>query len=281
MPITLIMKVILFGSTGMLGSYVLNTLKEDYKMVVINRDNYDIVCDEWSKLEYLIKTNIKENDIIINCAGIIPQKYNDESIGLYVKVNTLFPHKLNEISKKYNMRFVHITTDCVYDGYKGNYIVSDCHSTTKIYGISKSLGEPTESTIIRTSIIGEELLGKNSFIEWVKKNKMRELNGYTNHHWNGVTCYTLSKIIKQMLDESIFWEGIKHIHSPDIVTKYDLFCYINEIYDLSINVIPFEDKISKNMTLYDPEPLFKIDNIYNQITEQKNQFANSLFESKV
>jgi len=233
----------------MLGRYVYNILKDEYNVICIKRNEFDIENDNWSKLYYIIESNLKENDVIINCAGIIPQKYEHDSYKTYIRINTLFPHKLNEISKKNNYKFLHITTDCVYDGLKGNYSVNDTHTAKNIYGISKSQGEPEEATIIRTSIIGEELTGKKSLIEWVKSNKNGKIKGYTNHYWNGVTCLTLANLIKNTIDSNDFWLGVRHIFSPNIVTKYELCCYINEIYDLNINIEKYEDTISKNMTL--------------------------------
>ena len=264
------MTILLFGSSGMLGRYVYYNLKNDYNVICIKRDKFDIENDKWSNLDFLICNNLKENNIIINCAGIIPQKYKNDNIKTYIRVNSLFPHKLNEISKKYKCNFIHITTDCVFDGSKGNYSINDNHTASDIYGISKSQGEPEDATIIRTSIIGEELYGKKSLIEWVKCNINKNINGFTNHYWNGVTCFTLSKIIKKIIDENIFWKGVKHIHSPNIVTKYDLCCYINEIYNLNIKILPIQTDVQKNMTLSDAEILFTINNIYEQILEQKN-----------
>ena len=52
----------------------------------------------------------------------------------------------------------------MYDGSNGNYSINDAHTSTDMYGISKSLGEPEDASIIRTSIIGEELYGKKSLI---------------------------------------------------------------------------------------------------------------------
>jgi dTDP-4-dehydrorhamnose reductase len=255
------MIIVLFGSTGMLGRYVYNILKNEYNIICIKRNDFDIENDNWSKLNYIIESNLKENDVIINCAGIIPQKYQNDNYKTYIRVNTLFPHKLNEISKKNNYKFIHITTDCVYDGLKGDYSVNDTHSAKNIYGISKSQGEPEEATIIRTSIIGEELTGKKSLIEWVKSNKDGKIKGYTNHFWNGVTCLPLANLIKNIIDSNDFWKGVKHIFSPDKVSKYDLCCYINEIYGLNINIEKYEDSISKNMTLIGEfkikEPIFE------------------------
>ena len=92
------MKILLFGATGMLGRYVISVLKDNYEINCISRDKYDIENDSWKKLEDILNKNLQKNDVIINCAGIIPQKYKDDNYRTYIRVNTLFPHKLNEIS---------------------------------------------------------------------------------------------------------------------------------------------------------------------------------------
>ena len=263
------MSIILFGSTGMLGNYVLNIFKNDFNVICIKRSDFNIENENWNILDELLKNYITtNNDVIINCAGVIPQKHNFEEFRKYIRINTLFPHKLSEYSSKYNCKFIHITTDCVFDGTKGNYDVIDKHSANNIYGITKSEGEPLNATIIRTSIIGEENYGKKSLLEWVKSKEKTEINGFKNHLWNGVTCLTLAKIIKQIIIKNAFWLGIKHIFSPNIVSKYELCQIINKVYDLNIKIISIDDKTSKNMTL-NGEKLFEIDEIEKQIEELK------------
>ena len=129
------MKIILFGSTGMLGRYLYMVLKDDYEIHCISRDKYDIENDSWKKLEDILNKCLHENDVIINCAGIIPQKYKNDNFKSYIRVNTLFPHKLNEISKKNSYKFIHITTDCVF---------SFCHRFQK----HKILSAPVEAKIL-------------------------------------------------------------------------------------------------------------------------------------
>jgi dTDP-4-dehydrorhamnose reductase len=269
------MRILLFGSTGMLGNYVKSVFAKDHEVICVNRDSFDIEKDDWKKLEEIIKLSACE--IIINCAGIIPQKESDPR--KFIKVNTLFPHKMNEYSKLFAMKFIHVTTDCVFDGKKGNYAVDDEHTATDIYGISKSLGEPSEATVIRTSIIGEELCGKKSFIEWVKKNADKQINGYTNHYWNGVTCLTLANIIKEIVETDNYWKGVRHIHSPNAVSKYDMCCYVNEIYDLNIIVEKYEDANAKNMTLVGSLGIcyiFEIEDVRSQILKQKEWNLNNM-----
>jgi len=271
------MSILLFGSTGMLGRYVLKILLKDYNVICITRDVYDIETDDWNKLEeVVIQHFIKagENNIIINCAGIIPQKYTTGVVSInlnkYIKVNTLFPWKLDELSRRLNYKFIHITTDCVYNGSRGNYKEDDIHNTDNVYGITKSLGEPEKATVIRTSIIGEEMYYKSSLLEWVISNKNKEINGFKNHYWNGVTCLTLAKIIKDIIEKKLFWEGTRHIFTPNSVSKYDLCCLINNVYELNTKINSVDDNKYKNMTLSTSYPsLFKINNIEIQIKEQK------------
>jgi dTDP-4-dehydrorhamnose reductase/SAM-dependent methyltransferase len=261
------MKILLFGSTGMLGRYVLTVLNKTYEVIYVLRDDYDIEKNTWLELEDLLQNKLQKDDIIINCSGIIPQKYKNNDYKQFIKINTLFPHKLNEISNKNKFKFIHITTDCVFDGLKGNYSIDDIHTANDIYGISKSLGEPEESMIIRTSIIGEEFYNKKSLLEWIISNKNKNIMGFVNHFWNGITCLELAKIIKNIIDNNLFWKGVRHINSPEIISKYELCKYINEIYNLNIEVTPIEKEF-KNLSLIS-SCFLKIDTIYNQLIEQK------------
>ena len=165
------MRIILFGSTGMLGTYIKKYLC-NYKIICITRNDFDIVNDNWNKLIQIFDFyKINEKDYIINCAGAIHQKTNKNDFKKYIKLNTLFPQKLSELTINYSVKLIHITTDCVYDGIRGKYIEDDIHNNNEIYGVTKSLGEPENCCIIRTSIIGHELNEKKNLLEWVLSKK--------------------------------------------------------------------------------------------------------------
>jgi dTDP-4-dehydrorhamnose reductase len=264
------MKIILFGSTGMLGNYVYKVLVEKYIVLTITRKEFDIENDLWSKLDGLLQKEYNDVQTIINCAGIIPQNCPTLDYRKYIRINTLFPHKLQELSKEYNYKFIHITTDCVYDGLKGNYNETDVHSETGIYGVSKSLGEPEDACIIRTSIIGEEVLNKKGLLEWIISQQNKEINGYTNHMWNGVTCLSLAEIIKDIIDANKYWVGVRHIYSPNSVSKYDICVFINEIYNLNISISKYTTAIiNKSLVSHHNCVFINTQFIHKQIILQK------------
>jgi dTDP-4-dehydrorhamnose reductase len=264
------MKIYIFGSNGMLGNYVKTHLAQFFTVIPFTRHDYDLSKLEIHSLDQLLFNNeLQKDDIVINCAGVIPQasKQRDLNSRLYFTINSIFPVMLSQICDKYGAKIIHITTDCVFSGKDGNYNELSVHDETNDYGMSKSLGELCKATIIRTSIIGEELTNKRSLLEWVKSNKGTIINGYTNHFWNGVTCLQLAKIIHQIIQENLYWSSIRHIFSPRSVSKYELVSIINEVYKLDILITPFEtEKVDKTITsIYNTNSLFDIPDLKIQI----------------
>jgi dTDP-4-dehydrorhamnose reductase len=264
-----ISNILIFGANGMLGRYITCYLTQhtDYNIVQITRREIDVSIITYDKLSVFLKKY--NNSIIINCIGIIPQRYEPSNESLYLKINTVFPHLLSKCCLELNFKFIHISTDCVFNGNThSSYLESDISNEIHIYGSSKYKGEPSNATIIRTSIIGEELENKQSFLEWILKNNNNIVNGYIDHYWNGVTCLQLSKIIIHMIQFDIFWKGVRHLYSPSIISKYELIKLISEIYNINITVNKHNTSIV-NKTLASNYPLFyNIPDLKTQLIEQ-------------
>jgi dTDP-4-dehydrorhamnose reductase len=262
------MKSLIIGSTGMLG----NTLKEYFTKINVPFETLDRIHLDFSLCSYnelSEKIKLSGCDVIINCAGLIKQRKN---IGVsdFISVNSLLPHRLCKISNENNIKLIHITTDCVYNGKIGNYDEYSNFDIVDDYGISKMMGEPKDCTVIRTSIIGEETRNKLSLLEWVKSNEGNKIKGFTNHYWNGLTSLHLSKVIHQIIDQNLFWSGTRHIFSNK-VNKYELVSIINEIYDLNIKIDQIEtsEKIDRSLSsIYDTSS-FNIPPLEQQIKETK------------
>lgn len=263
--------IFLFGSNGMLGNYINSYLSQYYKIYSLTRKDYDLSQINICSLENLLvnEKGLHEGDIIINCSGVIPQSSKERNLNtkLYFTINSIFPVILSQICDKCGAKMLHITTDCVFSGKDGLYNELSVHDETNDYGMSKSLGELCKATIIRTSIIGEEVFNKRSLLEWVKSNQGKEINGFTQHFWNGVTCLQLAEIIYKIIKDNLYWSGVRHIFSPRSVSKYELVNIINEIYNLDIIINPFEtEKVDKTLTtVYDTNSVFQIPDLKDQI----------------
>ena len=268
--------ILIFGSTGMLGNYLFKYLNKFYKIDSINRNNFDVY-------KLYIKTEIIETleillekykpKYIINCIGNILKK-NDNSDGpkkQYI-INSYFPIVLSIICKKHNITLIHPTTDCVYSGKKSFYTNDYIPDCVDDYGLSKFLGENIYACVIRVSIIGEEKYNSRSLISWLKSNKNKTVNGYLNHIWNGITCLEYAKFIYKIIKENSCWIGIKNLSSKyknnNFITKYELIKIVSEIYNLNIDIIPFETLNKCDRTLKGDIIIEK--DLYEQIVEMRD-----------
>jgi len=266
-------KILLFGSTGMLGRYIYSYFKQETSIQVIKVD-FRISNESLELIEdVLVESNIDDRSCIINCIGLIPQRkgstVNDKD---YFLINGLFPHLLWSACKKYNARMIQPTTDCVFSGKKGLYLETDFHDETNAYGMSKSLGEPLGCTIIRTSIIGLELFNKKSFMEWVISNNNKTINGWSNHMWNGITCLEYCKLINNMIENDNFWVGVRHIYSPTSKSKYELAKIIKEVFELDIKIVIVDsaEVVDKRLSSNYRESEFHPEELYMQISNLKD-----------
>ena len=267
-------KIVILGRYGMLGNYLYNYLRiKNDNVIGLSRKDFDAEKLSSSEIECIL-FKCGNNLTIINAIGYIkPSKVSDVS---YIKINSIFPHILETICLNNGWKLIHISTDCVFK-FKGNYTEIDDYDADDIYGKSKAAGELHHSTTIRTSIIGEEQFHKYSLIEWIKSNRGKTVNGFDNHIWNGMTCLQLSKIIYSIIDNNLYWEGIRNIFSPNSITKYDLILVVNEVYnlDLTINKISTSESCNKTLSsIYESES-----DIFSKIPEIKDQIQEMRYYS--
>ena len=275
-------KIFVLGKSGMLGRYVYTYLQsKNYTVVGVGRDGIDASKPYDDGLESYIINNMSKDDVVVNCMGTIKPRVDELGDTNAILVNSLFPRVLSDLCEKHSIKLIHPTTDCVYTGSKGDYSEDDSYDVSDVYGMSKALGEPSNCTVIRTSIIGEEINQGRSLVEWVKGNKDGNTNGYLNHYWNGVTCLQFGKIVETMVLNNLFWIGTKHLHSNK-VNKYELSSMINDSFGLNINILPIEVPTSVDramITLFGDNLLnFNIPPLDKQIQDMY-EFRNNLINS--
>lgn len=243
--------IAVFGANGMLGRYVTTHLtRQGHEVKEITRKDIDFSnFNDYYLVDYLINNC----DSIINCAGTIKPVANVQEKSKTFMVNAIFPHLLAR--KCGERRMIHITTDCVYSGSEGGYDESRGPDVFDDYGFSKSIGDLITGNVmvLRTSIIGEELINKRSLLEWAKSQRGNEVNGFTNHYWNGVTCLQAAKVIEGFLTKVM--PRRFHLHS-DTVTKCGLLQLISDAFKLDLKIRPVEAPIACDRTLlslYDQE----------------------------
>lgn len=271
------MKVLVIGSNGMAGHIIVSYLKQKgHTVVTVARDNADHSLDIENTVDvkFFFESLEQEFDFVINCIGLLVNDSVNRPDRAAI-INSWFPHYLEYFYKDKNTKVIQLSTDCVFDGKKGNYIESDVHTEMNNYGSSKSLGEVSnlKDVTFRMSIIGPEIKSNGTgLLNWILTTKDTELQGWENAWWNGITTLELAKCINVYIDNPII-NGIYHlVNNNNKINKFDLLSKINEIYDLNKTIIRSQGPKPVNKILIDTRDLinFNIPNYDDMLLEMKN-----------
>ena len=227
----------------MLGTAMVHVLRQaGFTVVAVGREQFDILRHPVTRL------GLAAGDVVINCSGMINRRQQiDNAEAIFLRVNSLFPRLLADTCAVAGAKLIHITTDCVYDGRRGLYDEVVPHDATDLYGQSKSLGEPRNAMLLRTSIIGPERQNFYSLLCWVLA-QTGTVDGFTNHWWNGVTTLELSRLVARILTEDRYVEGLFHIHGEDL-TKFDLVGKIAAAYGHDLQIRSFATPVNRDHRL--------------------------------
>ncbi len=209
-------------------------IKYNYNVTALARADFDVTKNQVTDLEKYLK----DTDLVVNCIGVIKPMIEKNSVIDVLNVNSIFPLNLAKLCRKKNVKLIHVTTDCVFSGRKGNYNETDYYDAEDLYGISKNGGDSAECMILRTSFVGPEKGRSRSLLEWAFMQRGKNVNGFTNHLWNGVSSIYFAEIIEQIINNNLYSAGNFHIYSPIAVTKHELLKIFNDVFELALNITP-------------------------------------------
>ena len=270
------MKVMILGANGMLGHKLYETLMRTTDVMGTIKGNFSEIekYGFYTESHILPKINvldiatitavIKQNkpDVLLNCVGIIKQLKETKDVMLNIQINSLLPHQLFQMCHSTGIRFIHISTDCVFSGNKGGYKEDDTSDAEDIYGKTKYLGEVNEdgALTIRTSIVGRELSSSNGLGEWLISNIGCEVRGFTNAIFTGFPTIHFANIINDIIINYPHLSGLYHVSSEPI-SKYKLLTMIYDQMNLNFNVLKYQDRycdrsldssLFRNITYFKP-----------------------------
>lgn len=238
-------KVLILGAEGLLGSWVSKYFSEFYQIQSLK--------SRWDSKSFKSDVLNFDGNIIINCIGAIPQKESSQE--RFDSINYELPKWLDE-NVKTSCKILHPTTDCEFDGnihlYE-SYNKQDKPTANDSYGISKSKFTQWASTnaqhtkILRTSIIGLEKQTKFSLLSWFL-NEKKQVNGYTNHFWNGITTLEWAKWALVLIKNWDNFEPLTQLGTRK-VSKFELLSIIKQIWNKDISIVPHNALRLQNKTL--------------------------------
>ena len=256
-------KVIILGSTGMLGSAITQYFKsENFSVTEVNSSGRSIILQNAYKHDILksnvsdLKNLLSNHDYVINCIGLVKQKINFDDLNSkinLIRINSVFSLELIQLCEEMKIPLIQVGTDCVFSGNQGSYNELSQYDPIDLYGYSKTLGESKNAFLLtlRCSFIGIELTDKSGLMEWVlNQDKNSIIEGFENHFWNGLTTFHVSKLISGIIKNNNFQSGTFHVIPQALISKMELISAIAKIFDRSDLVIkPTNAKTSVDRTL--------------------------------
>lgn len=176
-------------------------------------------------------------DYVVNCVGVIKQRPGAVDPVPCITLNSLLPHRVATAAAAWGGRLVHFSTDCVFDGKKGQYTEEDPSTATDLYGRTKFLGEvhAPNALTIRTSFIGRELSAYGGLLEWFRSQDGKSVGGYVRAMYSGVTTNHIAAVLVRILLERPELTGLYQV-AGDTIAKHDLLVKLRDAYGLNITI---------------------------------------------
>ncbi len=230
------MRLLVLGSGGMLGFQVFRMANLINGIEARGAQHWDTdICDKRAVKKLLDRIRPQT---VINCAGIV--KGRDVPDSTYLEVNGAAPQMVSELCDEREIRFVQVSTDCVFAG-DGPHYETDLSNAEDLYGRSKQYGEIEmgRHMTVRCSFVGP---GERGLLGWLFQ-QTGEVDGYINVLWNGMSAPAAAKLIVNMAVYRPDLTGIQHIHGPD-TTKYHVLRAANEVYQLGLTIRPVDTPVA-------------------------------------
>ena len=272
MTVKNIRKILVLGSTGLVGSRFLDLFKNDFLITSIGRNNSDIKIDITSKeeiSEFIKKTNA---DFVINFSAFtnvdLAEKEKGDRRGEVYTMNTLLPKWLAATCRSSGKILYHISTDYVFDGKSSDkpYTEKDTpvpvdswYSQTKFLGENEVLNVFTKDkgfAIIRVSYpysgVYQRKLDIARFV--VDKLKLQEpYFAISDQKIKPVSVDDIAASLALLINKNCF--GIFHVagnfHPDQFITPFEFAKRVSEVFKLnsdSINAMTFSDFSKKRIS---------------------------------
>lgn len=239
------MKFLILGCNGMAGHTISLYLKEQgHDVFGFDRSRsalIDSVSGDAKDAAFLTELIGKNQyDSVINCIGILNQ-FAERNKALATYLNSYLPHFLADVTSGTDTQVIHMSTDCVFSGKRGEYTEDDFRDGETFYDRSKALGELEDgkNITLRNSIVGPDINPNGiGLMNWFMK-QAGPINGYTKAMWTGQTTLQLAKTMEVAAKEKA--HGLYNTVPDHSVSKYDLLQLFNHyLRNDAISITPVD-----------------------------------------
>jgi dTDP-4-dehydrorhamnose reductase len=227
------MKLLITGASGLLGINLALEAMREHEVIGIDRGKLKSAPFPVKKTNFF-NTNAFEPmldstqpDWVINCAALANLEECEKFPNQAKILNINLPRELATTCAKRNIKFIHLSTDAVFDGTKeGAYSEEDTPNPQGVYSQTKLDGEYAvleanpQAIIARVNFFGWSLGGRRSLGEFFVNNlsEGRNVNGFTDVIFCPMWVNHLSQTLIEMLEKNL--HGLYHVVGAQAMNKY-------------------------------------------------------------
>ena len=228
------MRILITGVSGLLGlNLALEAAKQHTVFGTVNSHPIKTKAFEVLRVNLLEPDTLDRvvtyanPDWVIHCAALANLEACEADPALAKQLNTDLPEQLATIVARGGARLLHVSTDAVFDGLRGNYTEDDQPEPLSVYARTKYDGEQgvaavnPEAIVARVNLFGWSLSGKRSLAEFFYYNLAagKQVKGFTDVYFCPLLANDLAQIFIDMLAADL--QGLYHVVSSECISKYD------------------------------------------------------------
>lgn len=242
--------ILVTGASGLLGlNFALHTYRKHQITGTVHSDlredvPFEIISTEFAQpgAATLLLDRVKP-DLVLNCAALANIDLCEAQPDLAQRLNVDLPAELARETIARGIGLVHISTDAVFDGVKGDYSEEDAVNPLSVYARTKLEAEEAvlqanpAALVARVNFYGWSITGRRSLAEFFYNNLTagNTVNGFTDV----ITCPLEVTLLSELLLELAEAQrsGLYHVVSSECLSKYDFGCRIARAFDLDAGLI--------------------------------------------
>jgi len=223
-----IMKILLFGATGQLGTELQSTLAPlgelaSFGVQTLNLENTMAVRETVRTIH---------PDVLVNASAYTAVDQAESEPEKAYRVNADAPGLLAEETARLDALLIHYSTDYVFDGSKGApYSEADQPNPLNVYGKSKLAGEQAiqagnaRHLILRTSWVYSR--NRNSFVskvlEWARRQEVVSVvsDQVSNPTWARTLAQVTARLLNKGPDCLTEHRGLYHVSGSGYISRFD------------------------------------------------------------
>lgn len=231
-------RILLFGSKGMLGQAIVESLKDDFYLIEASRAECDL-----EKSENIVPFIIRHKpNIVINSAAIIDIGLCEIEKESAFRVNSLAVASMVSACNLINAKLIQISTDHYYAGARNKQHSEDDPVTLlNVYAYTKFIGEAyallsSNHLIIRTNIVGfKKNTSRKTFVSWAIEliEKREAFTLFNDYFASSIDIETFSVFLKKMILNDI--KGLYNVGAADVISKAKFIELLSQGLSIPLN----------------------------------------------